>query len=91
MFFRGSRYEPVREADITTDDGRVVRYKRIRFIPDERGVVTYEVIEGDRPDLVAHKVYGNPELFWRICDGNGVLRPDELTERPGRRVEVPGS
>ena len=33
MFFRGSRYETVADAELTTAGGRVVRYKRIRFIP----------------------------------------------------------
>ena len=36
MFSRGSRYETVPNAELTTGTGRVVRYKCIRFIPETR-------------------------------------------------------
>ena len=106
MFFRGSRYEGVPEAELATADGRTVRYKRIRFVPDAAGrsgttgtiggtgaSVPYRVLPDDRPDLVAYKTAGDPELFWRLCDANGTMRPDELTDEPGAviRIPAPGS
>jgi hypothetical protein len=27
-------------------------------------------------------------LSWRLCDANGAMRPDELTETPGRRLRI---
>jgi hypothetical protein len=39
MFFRGSRYENIAEADIVDRNGRTIRYKRMRFIPDIRGTL----------------------------------------------------
>ena len=97
MFFRGSRYEGVPEAELPTGDaggeGRTIRYKRIRFIPDTggttAGTVPYRVQPDDRPDLVAYKTAGDPELFWRLCDANRVMRPDALTEAPGRLIRIP--
>ncbi len=89
MFFRGSRYENVPEAELATADGRTLRYKRIRFIPDTPGSVPYRVQPDDRPDLVAYRTAGDPELFWRLCDANGVMRPDELTAEPGRLLKTP--
>lgn len=101
MFFRGSRYEGVPEAELVTADargeGRTIRYKRIRFIPDTggtgagtgAGTVPYRVQPDDRPDLVAYKTAGDPELFWRLCDANRVMRPDELTEEPGSLIRIP--
>lgn len=89
MFFRGSRYEGVAESDLVTSSGRVVRYKRIRFIAEIAGTMPYLVVEGDRPDLIAYKAFNNSELFWRICDANGVMGPDELVARPGRRLMIP--
>lgn len=89
MFFRGSRYENVPEAELVTADGRTIRYKRIRFIPDTPGSVPYRVQPDDRPDLVAYRTAGDPELFWRLCDANGVMRPDELTAEPGRLLKIP--
>jgi len=31
---------------------------------------------------------GDPELFWRVCDANRAMRPDELTETIGRRLRI---
>lgn len=89
MFYRGSRYEPIAEAGITTPAGRTVRYKRVRFIPETRGVLPYSVTQGDRLDLISHRAYGDPEQFWRICDANLAMRPDELTEETGRLLLIP--
>jgi hypothetical protein len=89
MFFRGSRYEPVPEAQLATPDGRTIRYKRVRFIPDTPGSLAQQVNQGDRLDLIAYRVYKDPEQFWRICDANLALLPEELVEEPGRRLLVP--
>lgn len=90
MFFRGSRYEHVADEEIETKDGRLIRYKRMRFIPSADGSLSYQVKEGDRPDLAAYKTLGDPEQFWRLCDVNREQRPADLTEQPGRRIDVPG-
>lgn len=89
MFFRGSRYETVAEAELTAADGRVIRYKRVRFIPETRAVLSRQVGQGDRLDLISYQVYRDPEEFWRICDANLALGPDELVEEPGRRLLIP--
>ena len=38
------------------------------------------------------EVYGSwqrdPEQFWRLCDANAAMRPDELTESVGRRLRI---
>ena len=90
MFFRGSRYEHIGDAELTTKDGRLVRYKKRRFIPELSGALTYLVKEGDRPDLAAYAALGDAEQFWRLCDVNRVQRPAELTRRPGARLRVMG-
>lgn len=89
MFFRGSRYEPVPEAQLATSDGRTIRYKRVRFIPDTPGSLVQQVNQGDRLDLISYRVYKDPEQFWRICDANLALLPEELVEEPGRRLLIP--
>jgi hypothetical protein len=90
VFFRGSRYEHVPEAEIDGPNGRTIRYKRTRFIPEEGARLTYRVEQGDRPDLAAYRAVGDPELFWRLCDVNRTPRPVDLTAKPGRRILVPG-
>jgi hypothetical protein len=90
MFFRGSRYESVLDAELVDAQGREVRYKRQRFIPElEPGRTTRPVREGDRPDLAAYAALGDPELFWRLCDLNRTVRPVDLTATPGGRIAVP--
>ncbi|HEY0104919.1 MAG TPA: hypothetical protein VGB91_02460 [Rhizomicrobium sp.] len=90
MFFRGSRYDQVDVAQFAMPDGRIVAYKRMRFIPDAGGSLSYKVRQGDRPDLASYTALGDPEQFWRLCDVNCVQRPVDLTAEPGGKVQVPG-
>ncbi|MGH6910741.1 MAG: hypothetical protein ACREE0_12250 [Phenylobacterium sp.] len=90
MFTRGSRYEPIKEAELIDRAGRTVRYKRMRFIPETPGPLAIAVREGDRPDLVANRVFGDAEQFWRLADVNLTPRPVDLTSVPGRRLKAPG-
>jgi hypothetical protein len=46
------------------------------------------VTEGERLDNVTFKYLCDPEQFWRIADANGAVRPEELTEAPGRRLRI---
>lgn len=90
MFFRGSRYEGVPEAEVAGPDGRTIRYKTVRLIPapDPREA-TYRVRHGDRFDLAAHAALGDAEAYWRLCDLAGVPRPADLVATPGARIAVP--
>ena len=94
MFETTSRYATVDDATIETPepDGttRTVRFKRRRFLPpaDTLTPLTQHVMtDADRLDLVAARYAGDPTAFWRLCDGNDVLRPEEL-EHAGRIVVV---
>lgn len=85
-----SRYAGV---EITSIDagGEPVAYLRRRFVPQpERFAVIGEhtVMRGERLDHLAAHYFGDPELFWRICDANRALRPEELTETAGRRLAI---
>jgi hypothetical protein len=92
MFEHTSRYYDLETANHTTPDGRVVAYKRRRFLPQGREMqllIDVTVIQGDRLDLIAARTLGDPEQFWRVCDANDALDPRELTAEPGRAVRVP--
>jgi hypothetical protein len=91
MFFKGSRYEDVATDGITDAGGRVVRFKRVRYIPDTPAQFGVAVSQGERLDHVAQRVYQDPELFWRICDANFALWPPDLVAEPGRVVKIPPS
>jgi hypothetical protein len=86
-----SRYYGIDTATLTTVDGRVVVYVRRRFVPSpDRFALLYQhvVSEGERLDNIAAKYMDDPEAFWRIADANGAMRPEELTETPGRRLRI---
>ena len=88
MFTRGSRYQAVEESVYVQADGRTVRYKRIRFLPSPEGRGGYVVASGDRPDTAAWNIAQDAESYWRLCDANGVMRPDELTNSVGEVVRI---
>jgi hypothetical protein len=86
-----SRYHQVGTAIHTTTTGEEIVHVRRRFIPPpDRFHLLQEhtVTEGERHDILAAQFVGDPEQFWRLCDANGVLRPEELTETPGARVRI---
>jgi hypothetical protein len=89
MFFRGSRYAAVAEAEITGPDGRVIRYKKVRFIPATPAERTHQVLQGERLDHLAHRYFRDAERFWRIADANAAMWPDDLLAEPGRRILIP--
>jgi hypothetical protein len=91
MFFKGSRYQDVPNLEYETDDGRVIGYKARRIIPPTPGLTRHLVEEGERLDRVAFEHFRDPERFWRLCDANVVIHPDDLMARPGRIIDVPAS
>jgi nucleoid-associated protein YgaU len=91
MFFKGSRYEDVEDGELKDSTGREIRFKKIRFIPKTKGQVVHTVNEGERLDHIANQYYRNPERFWRICDANEAMKPEELVEEPGKKIVIPRS
>ena len=78
-----SRYFSIETTTLERADGEVVRYLARRFVPQpERFALLGEhvVVQGDRLDNVTARYLGDPEQFWRLCDANRALRPDELIE-----------
>ncbi len=96
MFEPTSRYYGLETGELTvldeSGDPRVLVYVRRRFVPrtpPPATLVSHAVTQGERLDHLAARYFGDPTQFWRICDANGALRPDELVEEPGRRVDIP--
>ena len=80
MFFKGSRYENVPNTTYVDAGGREIHYKTTRFIADTPAVTGYRVVAGERLDHIAWRHFRDPERFWRICDANRALWPDDLLE-----------
>jgi hypothetical protein len=89
MFTTRSRYASIADATFRDASGRAVKYKVLRFTPDTTSLQNHTVAQGDRLDLIAFQQYGDAEQFWRICDGNEALRPDDLTQQVGTRIRIP--
>jgi hypothetical protein len=92
MLTHTSRYYALETVTFTTIDGKEIAYKRRRFLPDPLAMqILAEVVvtQGDRLDLITAKTLGDPEHFWRICDANNAMDPEELTAEIGRKLSVP--
>jgi hypothetical protein len=86
-----SRYYGVATTTATTADGRTVACLTRRVVPQPSSFSTLQLVtvrDGDRIDRVAAQYLGDPLLFWRLCDVNGALRPDELIETPGLVLRI---
>ncbi|HEV8549260.1 MAG TPA: baseplate wedge protein 53 [Polyangiaceae bacterium] len=72
--------------------GPGVPYVLRRFIPQPReiSIAAEHVVQGgERPDVLAAQLLGDPELYWRLADANRVIDPFELSDTPGRRISIP--
>jgi hypothetical protein len=91
LFPPNSRYHGIDIATLPLPDGRPVAYLRRRIVPPpERFALLQEhtVVAGDRLDNLSGHYLGDPEQFWRLADANRALRPEALTETPGRRLRI---
>ncbi|MDF3308904.1 hypothetical protein P3H15_28215 [Rhodococcus sp. T2V] len=87
----GSRYQGIPIGRWTAADGRTVVFVRRRTVPPPDRFVTlrlHTVVEGDRLDNLAATHLGDPQQYWRLCDANGAMRPDELIDTIGRALRI---
>lgn len=92
MFLVTSRYGSIETALYETRDGQKIVYLRRRFVPPASTgslIAEHVVTQGERLDNITARYLGDPEQFWRVCDDNNAMRPDELTETIGRRLRIP--
>lgn len=92
MFDPTSRYYAIETVQLTAPDGRVIAYKRRRFLPQGETLpllVEVVVTEGDRLDVITARALGDPEQFWRVADASDAMNPTELTDEIGRALRVP--
>lgn len=90
LFASNSRYAGVATATLEGADGIIIIYVRRRFCPDPERLallVEHAVVQGERLDTITAEYLGDPELFWRVCDANNVIAPEEL-EEVGRHIRI---
>jgi hypothetical protein len=91
MFAMTSRYFSIPTAKIEKAASETIVYVRRRFVPPpERFALLQEhtVTQGERLDNITAHFLGDPEQFWRVCDANRAMRPEELTETVGRKLRI---
>ena len=92
MISQTSRYIGTEIAFLVTQDGKQINYLRRRFLPDLNAgsiFAMHTVVEGERLDIITARQLGNPELFWRVCDVNYSMQPEELTKKIGQKLRIP--
>jgi nucleoid-associated protein YgaU len=85
-----SRYYGVPTATMQVN-GQTVAYVTRRLLPDPNSLSLlqmYTVKTGDRLDQIAASQLGDPLQYWRICDANGAMRPQALTDTPGVSLRI---
>jgi hypothetical protein len=90
LFASTSRYYRIATATIVEGD-RPIIYVLRRFVPQPEQfqvIQTHTVTQGERLDNIAAQYLGDPTLFWRICDANRAMRPWELTQTVGRKLNI---
>ena len=93
MFPRNSRYFAIETGRWVTPDGREVIFLRRRFVPppgDRPLLAEHVVAQGERLDNITAQYLGDPEQFWRLCDDNNAMFPEDLTgeDAIGRRLRI---
>lgn len=83
-----SRYQGIETTQYTTSDGRTYVHLQRRILPPSQNLELLEehaVQEQERLDHIAFQHFGDPILFWRICDANDAMKPEDLLEPVGDR------
>jgi hypothetical protein len=91
LFPQTSRYHGLQVLKTRISGGREVAFVERRFLPLHEFLDVVEehtVVEGDRIDNIAATYLGDPELFWRVCDGNHELDPAALTTVEVRKLKI---
>ena len=90
-FLPTSRYYGLGKATLVTPSGQTVLYLLRRFVPspDEFALLQLHVVtQNERLDNITAKYLGDPEQFWRVCDANAAMRPDDLTRTVGFQLRI---
>lgn len=91
-FSNNSRYymTPVRSR--IGPDGEEQMFLARRIIPQPERYTFERHIRADkdsRIDVVAAENFGDPLLYWRICDANGLAEPAEALATDNRKLGIP--
>jgi hypothetical protein len=87
-----SRYHHVGTTVREGQDGQPIVYLKRRFVPPPEQYLSQQahlVKHRERLDNITADYLGDPEQFWQIADANAAMKPQELTEKTGRKLIIP--
>lgn len=91
LFAPNSRYYGLQTITMDGPDGRPITYLARRFVPNPDRFTLLQlhtVAQGERLDNLAAQFLGDPEQFWRMCDANRALKPEDLVDTPGEQIRI---
>lgn len=86
-----SRYHSIKTAKLCNSNNLEVIYLQRRFVPSPTESplqVEHTVTQDERLDNITARYLSDPEQFWRLCDVNNAMHPEELTSTMGRRLRI---
>lgn len=86
-----SRYFRITVATWVDAQGQSHAYLTRRILPASSRfavVQEYTVAAGDRIDNLGSRFIGDPEQFWKLCDANDAMEPEELVAIVGRTLRI---
>jgi hypothetical protein len=87
MFDSKSRYAKLSTYTRTDRRGRTVNVVPVPPLPNEPSLGIHVLRQGERLDHLAFRYLQNPAAFWRICELNGAMLAEALTEQ--REIAIP--
>jgi len=86
QFLYDFRYAPYEtKTAIVTDITRNVRFRK-EILENVAVYDEYDIVDGETPEIIAEKIYGNPEYHWIVMIANGYF--DYITDFPIPEQEV---
>jgi hypothetical protein len=87
MFDDKSRYKNLQPYEVTDSRGRRITVVPVPPSPNQDPLGRHLVQQGQRLDHLAQKYLEDAAGYWRICEINEVLLPDDLAE--AREIIIP--
>lgn len=81
MFDESSRYKDAPVETVEDARGREVRAVTPQDTPNRRLAGYHRRQQAQRLDHLAHRYLGDATAYWKICEINDVMHPDQLAER----------
>ncbi|MCX6223383.1 MAG: hypothetical protein NTV01_01285 [Bacteroidia bacterium] len=87
MFDDKSRYKKLPPYEVNDRRGRKVTVVPVPPAPEQSPLGRHLMKQGQRLDHLAKQYLDDPAGYWRICEINGVMLPEELSGE--REIIIP--